>query len=226
MKLPKIFVPEKDLEERTEELLEEQELKPKLDPKITAVDEILGEIENNPKYYSSNTFHSNLYAAINQGYGVIGGRYSTFSNTYFIKTKEFDDVDVFIRVFEKNNTHYYFATTKAQKLEEFLDKFGNYRPNKTPILSLSGFSEGVNTFYLAFLSGGGAVLAHRAIISLLKIPPNNSNPIYSLAAGAGIGLFTTWLLKKRKLKINEKKLNPFCNELILDEKEAVKRALK
>jgi len=226
MKLPKIFVPNKDLEERTEELLEEQEVKPKLDPKITAVDEILGELENNPKYYNSSTFNSNIYVAINQkGYGLVGGRYKV-SNTYFIKTKEFDDVDVFIRVFEKNNMHYCFATTKTQKLEEFLDKFDNYRPNKTSILSRTGFSEGINTLYFTYISGLGALITHQLITSLFEIPSTNYNVFYSLIAGMGVGGFASWMLKRRKFKVNEKQLKLLCNELILDEKEAVKRALK
>jgi hypothetical protein len=226
MKLPKIFVPNKDLEERTEELLEEQELKPKLDPKITAVDEILRELENNPKYYNSSTFNSNFYVAINQkGYGLIGGRYKV-GNTYFIKTKEFDDVDVFIRVFEKNNMHYYFATTKTQKLEEFLDKFDDYKTNKIPILSMSGFREVVDTFYLTYLSGIGALLTHQLITYLFNIPSTNYNVFYSLIAGMGVGGFASWMLKRRKFKKNEKQLKILCNELILDEKEAVKRALK
>jgi len=225
MKLPKIFVPNKDLEERTEELLEEQELKPKLDPKITAVDEVLGELENNSKYYSSSTFNSNIYVAINQkGYGLVGGRYKV-SNTYFIKTKESDNVDVFIRVFEKNSMHYYFATTKTQKLEEFLDKFDNYRPNKTSILSKSGFTEGINTLYFTYISGLGALITHQLITSLFEIPSTNYNVFYSLIAGMGVGGFASWMLKRRKFKVNEKKLKLLCNELILDEKEAVKRAL-
>lgn len=222
MKLPKTFVPEKDLEERTEELLEEQELKPKLDPKITAVDEILGELENNPKYYNSSTFNSNIYVAINQkGYGLVGGRYKV-GNTYFIKIKESDNVDVFIRVFERNSRHYCFATTKTQKLEEFLDRFdrGKLKDNEIVDNPTLRIMYNINVYGLSWYTAF-------QFLSYLGVQQNsNEHIVGSVAAGILVAGLTTWLLKACLYRKNKKKMRECYKTLITDEKEAVKRALK
>lgn len=230
MKFPKTFVPEKNLEVRTEELLEEKEIKPKIDPKITLIDQVLDEIENNPKYYDSGTFHSNVYALLNQkGYDMVGGAFSTYSFSipaFFFKMDDTNHTSVLIRTFEKKNYHYCFARTDSKNLQDLIFKFDSYKKNKNSLIQNCNITEWINTFYPAYISGLGAFVGYELITKAFRIPQNTYYSFGLLIAGICSGLTITYLKRKKGFKKSEENLKLLCKELILDEREAIRRALK
>ena len=223
MKIPKTFMPEKDLEKRTEELTEGREIKPHLDPDISAVNEVLEEIRHNPKYYyDSQRFHQYLYAALIQSnYSLL--RQHGMRNTYLYKKNSNNQLDLFIQVYKETRRHYYFAVAKPQHLGEFVTIFDEH--HSKGILSQHGFRKALHAYLLGYGSGMGSYLTYQLITDITNTPRNVQHQICSMAAGACIGVITHWLLKRHKLKKNEEKLKLSCEELVTDEREAIKRAL-
>jgi len=227
VKLPKTFMPEKDLEGLTEDLLEEKDMKPKLDNSITLIDEVLEELDNNPKYSDSSRFHSSVYVAINQkGYALLGGRTHINSNTYFVKPKkDSDSNNVFIKVLDNNRIRYYFAVTKHSYLSIFTGRFDEYMPKKKTLSLKGSLTQPMNAFFTVYISALGAYVAYDVIAKALNAQPNAYHTIGSMIAGLGMGCFASWFLRRRAFKENEKVVKSCCEEIIIDEKAAIRRAL-
>jgi len=232
VKLPKTFMPEKSLETKTEELLEEKEIKPKIDPKIPVLDEIMNEIEYNPNYHHSHKFHLNIFQEIvKKGY-IIPGGIGHVTNNYFIKndysanTKNSQRTSILVQTFHKNKTKYYFASISNNEFcffKEFVDLFEDYHPDSR----VANFKASNFLFNKSMLASIVLTFtAYQITAALTSITQNFYGSVSSIALGGMLYGITGTILKKRKFKKNEENLRNLCEEFITDEKESIKKALE
>lgn len=225
MKVPNVFKPEKDLENKTERLLNE-EPKPRTDEFKPAVEksdlERVLELFDNP--YSQTFSDEHLYANIDiliekSDYKPISKR---LKYKYWSRPSPYNPEEsfVFIKDFNTNKNYYYsFAIVENDKLKEFCKRF-----EKEKLIA-----NGHQSVYSPLAKGAiiGGVLGLITDYTIAKFTGISS--MYTNTGIVSLGLMLGFLYGGISIRLgynkNKEKLNKCFNHLITSSnKDAVKAA--
>jgi len=211
MKLPDIFVPKKDLERKTQEFLEEKNIK-KSEQQEASKNELekLFEIFNRRKdsYGGEDELHRKVNELMDKAdYKPV--RLDVLKNHYWYKPRSNDSYehDVLIRYVEGNNICYAFGRTDDNKTEKFCKLFDKHiRPRSTKVRTLID---------LNIIAGGtgGVMLFAAGVISGLAVPVVPFTTLVSTIA-----------YYRLKSYVNHKKMLNQCEELTYNEAKSLRYA--
>lgn len=223
MKLPKTFLPERNLEKKTETLLQENKKTPK--PVIIERKELEDLLYAFNEYYFDSTLHEKIDVLTRKS-GYQSLKVNDLKWEYWTKKTDYDENYVFTKWHDRKNTRYAFAIVNDGKLEEFCERFE--RDNRVKIF---GLGRDRLPYLMASAFIGSAVIGlatkYAASSYMLRVfgMLNEATTVSCMAAlGAVLGFIegTFWLAYKNS--VNKEKLKTCYTQLIIDDKTALKMA--
>ncbi len=223
MKIPNIFVPEKDLEKKTENLLQENKKTPK--PIIIEKKELEDLLYTFNEYYFDNALHEKIGVLIRKSdYQSL--KVKDLKWEYWTKKTDYDENYVFTKWHDRKNTRYALAIVNDGKLEEFCERI-----ERDTRVKLFGLGRDRLYYLMASSFIGSAFIGlatkYAASSYMLRVF-NNLNEATTVSCMAFLGAIlgfiegTLWLTYKNS--VNKKKLKTCYTQLITDDKTAIKMA--
>lgn len=233
MKIPNTFIPEKNLEQKTEQLLEEAKIVKEEDTsaKEKLIETLVSYLHTSQAGPRPITFYNMLAASLkNDEYldisSVASANHVNLKLYYWIKKTGNSEIKLLFKkrsnFFSHNKTELGFATMKEENLKEFYKRLERYEKetDKRPYTSYD--------FVNYYIKGGLTALGSYCLALLgteLNTGINIPTMVYSLggicAYHLGGRLYDFHCHKK-----NKKKMIGICNHFTENEKEAIRRALE
>ncbi|MDP2908604.1 MAG: hypothetical protein Q8N77_02245 [Nanoarchaeota archaeon] len=235
MKIPNIFVPCKNPEEKMEQLLagpKQGAESLEAIEKEKMVEDILQGLNNEPNKRPHDLYDKIKSALSQEGYSKLSQKdvsnklwpYMTLYDHWV--RKEGTSTDVFLRKATIKDGEYVFAKVKPESLEEFCLRFAKHEEGE--LNKSAGRYHHRSNCIKGFIAGG---LVSGALTILELYSPSTTTvsptlvaiaaPLLALAVGGACSLF----FDVSAHKINETRMRDLCYILAYDEKEAVRFAI-